>query len=438
MVTAFSNFSFLNPGAGLAFLALLIPILIHLFNRSPGLRVVVGSIELIKRAKARRVTEIKLMQYILLLIRLIIFSLLALILMGLASRAFFDVADNTAYVSPAWIAAASTDEIAALQNEHAGSDIFLLDDELSPLTEAAIEAIKSDSTLSQLTGQSGAILLAALTEQKHGANTHVYITDLSGEYAGEAPGDWPLVWHVRESARESAQQSAKPPAAPKLPLALTVFSSPASLADAALIERAVLALNRHRNVDIRLKPVSSDAATASDTEGADWGIWLSSDPLPEVLLSGARSTRFISLGAARPTGLTRGWADIYPFTQIETRRLAPSAAGDEILWMTDAGQPLLSRSVNSGSEVYHLLTSLEGSTLGTAPGFADLLLELLTSPSGFDRGFRHAPVIIARNGAAESPTFTYPQVPRTNWLVLMLVIFWVLERWLSERVGRDA
>lgn len=430
MVTAFSEFSFLNPGAGLAFLTLLIPILIHLFNRSPGLRVVVGSIELIKRAKARRVTEIKLMQYILLLVRLIIFSLLALILMDLASRAFFKAADNTAYVSPAWIAEAGDNEIIELQRQHANSEIFLLDDELSPLTDTAVEAIKADGTSNQLSGRSGATLVAALTERKHSTNTHVYITNLSGEYAGSVPGDLPLVWHIKESLPTADT--------PKTSLALTIFSNPDSMADAALIERTVLALNRHRNVDIRLSLVPSDTATVNDTDGADWGIWLSPEPLPEKLLNATGSTRFISLGATRPSGLTRGRADIYPFTHIETRHLALGAEGAEVLWATDAGKPILARQVSSGTEVYQLLTSFTGSNLGTAPDFADLLLELLASPVGFDRAFKEAPVIIARDPAATAPHFNYPQVPRTNWLVLILIVFWVLERWLSERAGRNA
>ncbi|WP_417458476.1 BatA domain-containing protein [Kordiimonas sp.] len=432
MITAFSDISFLNAGASLAFLTLLIPILIHLFNRSPGLRVVVGSIELIKRAKARRVTEIKLMQYILLLLRLIIFSLLALVLMGLASRAFFQVPEGTAYVSPAWVAEANEDEITQLQNDHAGSDIFLLDSALTPLSTSVIAEVKAGGVATQLDGQSGAILLAALSAKKHSDNTHVYVTDLSGEYTGTAPGNWPLNWHIKESSFTPEQT--------KTPIALTVFTDPATATDTALIERAAIALNRHRNVDISLNVTSSETVDGADISGADWVFWLSPTPVPDTLLGTGSAARFLTYGRERAGAIMQGQADVYPFTRLKTRRIAPSPSGGEVLWTAETGEPLLTRTVQSGKEVYHLLAGFSSSSLGAAPDFAELFLQILTSPEGSDGTFSHAPVTIARgtDEAKNLPAFTYPQMPRTDWLLLMLVVFWVLERWLSERASRDA
>ena len=106
-----SGFSLMTPMALWSLLALGIPVLIHLFNRSRGKLVRIGHIDLIRKARRLQVTEIKLEQWLLLLLRLAIFMLAALILAGLA-RQGLDSSDSPAiYVTPTWLRTATSAQV---------------------------------------------------------------------------------------------------------------------------------------------------------------------------------------------------------------------------------------------------------------------------------------------------------------------------------------
>ena len=72
-----SGLSILTPAAWWALAALAIPLLIHLFSRSRGRLVYTGHIDLIRQARRVKVTELRLTQRLLLMVRLGIFTLAA-------------------------------------------------------------------------------------------------------------------------------------------------------------------------------------------------------------------------------------------------------------------------------------------------------------------------------------------------------------------------
>ena len=81
-----SNLMFLAPAGLLGLLALAVPLLIHLFSHSKGRKVLIGHIELVRQARRRRVTEIRLTQWLLLALRLVMFTLAAFILAQLVRQ----------------------------------------------------------------------------------------------------------------------------------------------------------------------------------------------------------------------------------------------------------------------------------------------------------------------------------------------------------------
>ena len=111
MNAVLSGLSFLTPSAWWALLTLVIPLLIHLFNRSRGRLVHIGHIDLIRQARKAHVTEVKLAQWLLLLLRLSIFTLAALILLGLAKPGLSSSDTVTIYLAPAWLKTAPGTDI---------------------------------------------------------------------------------------------------------------------------------------------------------------------------------------------------------------------------------------------------------------------------------------------------------------------------------------
>ncbi|MGA9572831.1 MAG: BatA domain-containing protein, partial [Lysobacterales bacterium] len=114
MPSMLSALSVVTPAAWWALLALAIPLLIHLFSRSRGRLVRIGHIDLIRQARSVKVTEIRLTQRLLLLLRLGIFSLAALILAGLATAGLESSNAPTLYLTPGWIHSASPEDVNAV------------------------------------------------------------------------------------------------------------------------------------------------------------------------------------------------------------------------------------------------------------------------------------------------------------------------------------
>lgn len=73
---------FSHPGYWIAFLGLLIPVLIHLWNRREGRTVKIGSIELLQLAEAKRLRSLKFSDLWRLLLRLLLLGSFVLFLMG--------------------------------------------------------------------------------------------------------------------------------------------------------------------------------------------------------------------------------------------------------------------------------------------------------------------------------------------------------------------
>ncbi|MCJ8269199.1 MAG: BatA domain-containing protein, partial [Psychrosphaera sp.] len=89
-------------------ISLVIPILIHLFNPGKGRLVWVGNINLVRLTKKNAVTERRISRWLLLLLRLLIFTLITLLLAQTYFKGDVSFGEKTiTIVSPQWLEQAS-------------------------------------------------------------------------------------------------------------------------------------------------------------------------------------------------------------------------------------------------------------------------------------------------------------------------------------------
>ncbi len=104
----------LAPAGLLGLLALAVPVAIHLISRGRGRRVLIGNIELLRTARQTRVTTLRLTQWLLLLLRVLIVLVATLLLARFAVQGLGSVAAGVSYITPGWLRAASEYERAEL------------------------------------------------------------------------------------------------------------------------------------------------------------------------------------------------------------------------------------------------------------------------------------------------------------------------------------
>ncbi|GBL04300.1 BatA domain-containing protein [Glaciecola sp. KUL10] len=102
---------------GWTLLALLIPIIIHLFNRSSGKRIVFSFVDLLPAPTKKTVFQLKLNQYLLLAVRLLLLALSSILLIGLYSNNTIQAQSKIAIVTDDWRLMASDTEKNALIQE---------------------------------------------------------------------------------------------------------------------------------------------------------------------------------------------------------------------------------------------------------------------------------------------------------------------------------
>ena len=138
-------FSVSSPALLLGLLCLIIPILIHLFNKSRGRLVKFGSIELLRKLKTSQVRQVKIYRWLLLILRLCIFALATLLIAELwfNSTAIKDNARQV-LVSKPWLKYAQQDEIERLFSRHKNDDIYLLGQKQLALTPHLANTYNAD------------------------------------------------------------------------------------------------------------------------------------------------------------------------------------------------------------------------------------------------------------------------------------------------------
>ncbi|WP_444996823.1 BatA domain-containing protein [Aliikangiella sp. IMCC44359] len=199
----FGSFSLLMPVALLTLFSLLIPVLIHLLNRTKGRIVLIGNIELIKQAKKIKITEIKFSKILLLIIRLLILIALALIMSQLVTYIYSSKSDEQrVYIMPEWVEFSSDEEILTMLGQHKKAKLYWLTKKIPQIKRENITAFKQSYHSLSKKEQYFQIdtLLAELDNQPQvGIKNVIYATNRLNHYAlSKQLRNHHYLWHIKE------------------------------------------------------------------------------------------------------------------------------------------------------------------------------------------------------------------------------------------------
>lgn len=434
--------TFLAPAGLLALAALALPLLIHLFSRSRGKRVLVGNIALYRQARRQRVTELRLVQWLLLMLRLGLLALAALLLADLARVGLDRLPGETAYVTPEWWAAADREDRDALgDHDHA----LLLAPGFAPVSAAADAGTHTQSDpdfdsdpepdpagpAAPPAPDTWSLLAERLDTVRHDGPVHLYALSGPEQFPARAPAlGHPITWHLVPPSDTSA---------PLAPPALTVrlVAAPGRRQDAMRLQAALETAAAHRTLNLSLQ--RHDAGEAPGDTPADVLLWLGDGD--GAIGDAVRGTKdFHTLLEDRPAQRGEPVPVELP-TWPRLRYLArpgPSEPGT-VLWRDQAGRPLLleRRSPDQRRLVFleHLGATPGGLT--TRAGFPDALLRLLLDEAQWMRGLALAPADPRPATTRAAPAVPAPGRPLAPWLALAMALLFGLERWLSERPARQ-
>lgn len=445
-----SSLSVTTASAWWALLALGIPLLIHLFSRSRGRLVRIGHIDLIRQARKIRVTEVKLTQWLLLLLRLAIFTLAALILVGLATPGLNSSKEPTSYLTPAWLSGASEDDINSILSIASQTDdsrVLLLQPGFPPADREQLETGRQlpSPAMGDLSN-TWSLLSERLSLEHHRGEVTVYATDYMLQFGSRRPAlPRDVDWRLRR-----AEQT--PVVAPRASRALVTFE-PDRVADAARIGAVLAVLREHRLPELTWESIAS-AQLADATANADWIIHLGDtdlDPaqLPKTISPGVI---FNDAGGSTPE-MTKQFVHVpfYPFTSFRVDRFTRHVMNKpgehranerEVLLASADGSPLLTESHDGPLRLLKFNSRFDSnwSSLAQQAEFPELLLQLMSGTQQDHLRFsdaRVSPLNIQNTHEQSSTDLPLPRRSLQRLLATLLAFFWLGERWLSERKPRE-
>lgn len=438
MPFSLSGLSFFTPIGLWTLLALTIPILIHLFNRSRGRLVRIGHIDLIKQARRLQVTEVKIAQWLLLLLRLGIFTLASLILAGLARPGLESSELPTAYVTPAWLRTVQPDVIVALLASGPQERIFVLQPGFMPLNRAVADEIRQ--TPMDVSGINNVwpLLAERLSLEHHAGAVNAYATDLLLQFGTSRPALPRLVnWDIA--------QPKITPLIDRLAIVVTVAYDMARKQDAEIFRAALTSIKAHRIPALTWEMVNSRQITPQQLN-SDWLIHLSENILSTEQLALINTpTTVLSDAAGEPASRNLEYISLpfYPFSTFRINGLAQKSDNAQTIIATADGTPVLQEFRSGSARILHFNNRFnpQWSSITQLPEFPELLLHLMLNERQQTLAFSDARINIAQLQSGTTDQHSDIPLPRhslQSLLAILLALLWVAERWLSERKQRAA
>ena len=241
----------LAPAGLFGLLAIAIPVAIHLISRGRGRRVPIGNIELVRAARRTRVTALRLTQWLLLLLRVLIVIVATLLLARLALQGVGSADGDVSYVTPGWLLAASDAERAELPAARV-------------LTEGYPQAQGYEPGVGDPNYDVWPLLAERLSILRHAGSVNVYAEPGNaafGHHRPKLPNE--VSWRLASAFLETGALESRG----------LVIHDPDRAANVRRLELALEPLKRHRVPQLQWQAcLASDAACRS--ESRDWVIWL--------------------------------------------------------------------------------------------------------------------------------------------------------------------
>lgn len=245
----------LAPAGLFGLLAIAIPVAVHLISRGRGRRVLIGNIELVRAARQTRVTALRLTQWLLLLLRVLIVIVATLLLARLALQGIDSADADAAYVTPGWLRSATDNERA---------DLLSLEPAVRVLTSGYPPARDYDPVIDDVDYDAWPLLAERLSTLRHAGTVDVYAEPRMAAFGQHRPKLPNAVnWRLAATAAAPANLAARG----------LVIHDIDQAEDVRQLERALAALKRHRVPGLAWRTcLAEDVACMSDPR--DWVVWL--------------------------------------------------------------------------------------------------------------------------------------------------------------------
>ncbi len=276
-------------------ISLAIPVLIHLFNPGKGRLVWVGNINLVRLAKQNAVTERRISRWLLLLLRLLIFTLITLLLAQIYFKGDISIGNKTVVVvSPQWL-----EQVSEAQKQTvlaSGDQVIQLKGKFSHWSE-----------LAQLDQQ-----------QSNNAIFEVYTTDslVGFQSATKAQFNHNINWHTLGGKAEQVTEIKK---------LVVVYSEQ----DNQHVLAALETIKTHR-----LPGLEITRQMTKDSQTADWIIRLDEAPLSNQIKT------LITAGGHKEPDFANRLLDLMTQSLLVTTWFAGSTLSDEQIATSQRSVPV--------------------------------------------------------------------------------------------------
>ncbi len=450
MQAALSPLSVITPAAWWALLALAAPLLIHLFSRSRGRLVRIGHIDLVRPAQKTQVTEIKLTRWLLLMLRMAIFTLAALILAGLSSAGLNSSSAPTIYLAPAWVMTASQEDIElALDAFKAAPDsrVFLLQPGFPAADLRQIESARQPAYPGNDDfNNAWALLAERLSLEHHGGEVTVFASDYMlqfGSRRATLPRD--VDWRITHPGQA--------PAISNRPTRALIVHDTDRAGDAATISAALATLREHRLPGLLWESMDTSRPGETTFE-TDWLILLGSSEAVAGHLAGINTATVILSDAGGGTAEESRQLIHLPFFPFTTFRLdqysryansvadEPASSDGTVLATTADGSPVFQEFHNGQARLLKFSSRFDPqwSSITQQPEFPELLLQLMMGTARETDRFANAridPADLHPDPDVPNASTPLPRRSLQGLLATLLAVLWMMERWLSERKPRE-
>ena len=425
-----STLSIVETTALLSCLALLLPIVIHLINPSKGRVIWVGNIEIIKKIKRSKANQLKIKRWLLLLLRIIIFGLLALILSGLIKTQEFSRGENqNVLLTPQWLKAVPPEKIKKTIASHSDKSIYLVTDKLVKIDIDNVESSSLKSGISEAVANTtfSQLLEAKLSLKSHKSNLWLYTTDLNLSDAGAS------LTYIASDVEVVAHQATQPETGYRV----LILAEGTRSIDANIMERALSSLLEESSATITSANIDTFRTTENPSNSFDLIVALSSEEFDPVQL-------------LKPKGLylTDARNDVFSDSQeflplssqiFKVRRSKEENYPQEtIVWRTQKQLPLLTKVYRDNYTQLHFYGRFhpEFSSFVENSIFLEHMGKLISQFSPVDSWRVSEQALNKDSGFSEAQLKLLESSEQSlhSWLVFLLCFFWLLERLVAEHV----
>jgi hypothetical protein len=445
----------LSPVSLFFLLSLLIPVAIHLFNKSRGKLVHFGSIALLKRIRRSQARQIRLLQRLLLLCRLLLILLCVLLL----AQLFVGKGQNKTehiLVTPDWLDHADSKEKNALAKVMSNQTVVLLTTAKKQRSLSA-EQVRRWQKL-PLTPKKASdtwLMVSHYMQQLSGEHKiTVYSTNKSDQFMGKVSSfAYPLDWQIKNI-----------PLDPLTTITdtvnlLVVFDS-SHTAGLAYLKAAINLLKKQRTPNLTVRYGDHN----SNIDQANWIFWLSDHQLNNDLLTYVNQGGHLlldaqGLGQLSQWQVERGRHLLTPIkgkrlglNVIDTRLTKLALSQVQSLWpalRVDKSALLTSSAYGKGTILrFNSRFDRHWNDLVLQAQFPQVLLSVLFL--GTEQAWQQQQGRLSE--AQINNVLTEPfnselkdqtqadRKPRVlaRWLIALIVLLWFIERVLSELTGSRA